>query len=135
MHEASTSDSAMNKILNVPNPAYMDEDLHMFRDAVERFIRQECLPHAASWREKGEVGREFWRKAGAAGLLMASAPAEYGGAGGTFAHEAVIVDALGRLGAHDFLIAVQNLMFGPYLLRFGSEEQKRLYIPKLASGE
>lgn len=125
----------MSTILNTPRPEYMNEELDLLRAAVEAFIRQECLPYTDAWRKQGEVDRSVWRKAGQAGLLMASAPVEYGGAGGSFAHEAIIIDALGRLGAHEFLIAVQNVMFGPYLLRFGSEEQKQTYVPKLASGE
>jgi acyl-CoA dehydrogenase len=125
----------MSSILNVPRPAYMTDELLMFRETVDRFVTQECLPHMSQWRKDGRVDRGLWRKAGEAGLLMVSAPVEYGGGGGDFAHEAVICDSLGRLGAHDFLIAVQNLMIAPYILRFASEEQKRAWVPRLASGE
>jgi acyl-CoA dehydrogenase len=93
------------------------------------------LPHVDEWDRAGSVPRSIWRKAGEAGLLMASAPAEYGGGGASFAYDAVIVDRVNRLGAHGFLITVQNAIFGPYLLEFGSEDQKRLWIPRLASGD
>src|SRR5712675_346714 len=120
---------------NDVNPPWLDEELLLFRDAVDRFIERECLPCVAEWERAGSVPRELWRKAGETGLLMASAPAEYGGGGGSFAYEAVITDRLNRLGAHGFLITLQNNIFGPYLLEFGSEEQKRVWIPRLASGE
>jgi acyl-CoA dehydrogenase len=116
-------------------PSWMNEELLIFRDAVDRFIRAECLAHVDEWERLGYVPRPLWRKAAEAGLLMASAPAEYGGGGATFAHEAVIIERLNRLGAHGFLITVPNTIFGPYLLEFGAEEQKRRWIPRLASGE
>jgi acyl-CoA dehydrogenase len=120
---------------NDVSPPWMNEELLLFRDAADRFIERECLPHVAEWEREGGVPRPIWRKAGAAGLLMASAPAEYGGGGASFAYDAVIMERLNRLGAHGFLIAVQNAIFAPYLLGFGSEEQKHLWVPRLASGE
>ncbi|MET0545769.1 MAG: acyl-CoA dehydrogenase family protein, partial [Caulobacterales bacterium] len=88
----------MTNVLNTPRASYLDEELDMFRDAVERFVRQECVPHIDEWREASMVDRSVWKKAGEAGLLMASAPEEYGGAGGTFAHETIILETLARLG-------------------------------------
>jgi acyl-CoA dehydrogenase len=117
------------------SPPWLNEELLLFRDVVDRFIERECLPHVAEWDRAGGVPRPIWRKAGEAGLLMASAPAEYGGGGASFAYEAVIMDRLTRLGAQGFPITVHNAIFAPYLLEFGSEEQKRLWIPRLASGE
>jgi acyl-CoA dehydrogenase len=116
-------------------PAWMNEELLIFRDAVDRFIQAECLPHMREWEQQGYVPRPIWRKAAEAGLLMASAPAEFGGGGASFAHEAIIIERLNRLGAHAFLITVQNTIFAPYLLEFGSEEQKRRWVPQLASGD
>ncbi len=114
---------------------WMNEELEMFRAAIDRFIQRECLPYADDWERAGEVPREVWRKAGAAGLLMASAPAEYGGGGGSFAHEAVIIEAFNGSGAEGILVGMQSCLFGAYLLEFGSEDQKRAWVPKLASGE
>jgi acyl-CoA dehydrogenase len=116
-------------------PAWMDDDLVIFRDAVDRFIERECLPHLEEWDAAGAVPREIWRKAGEAGLLMASAPAEYGGGGASFAYDVVITERLSRFGAHGFSIPVQNCIFAPYLVHIGSEEQKRKWIPRFASGE
>jgi acyl-CoA dehydrogenase len=121
--------------LRIEAPGIEADELELFRDAVGRFIDRECLPYIEQWEEEGRTPREAWLKAGEAGLLMASAPAEYGGGGANFAYEAIIIDELNRRGAHGFLITVQNAIFGPYLAELGSEEQKHRWIPKLASGE
>jgi acyl-CoA dehydrogenase len=120
--------------ISVPKPSFMTEELEIFRDAVDRFVVRECVPHIDEWRRDREVPRELWRKAGEAGLLLASTPAEYGGGGGTLAHEAVIIDRLGRHDAAGFNIAVQNIGVAPYIARFASDEQKNQWLPKLASG-
>jgi acyl-CoA dehydrogenase len=113
----------------------MDPEMEIFREAVDQFIVRECLPNIRTWEQEGAVPRSVWRKAGEAGLLMTSAPEKYGGVGASFAHDVVIIERLNRKGANSFSIAVQNAVFAPYLLEFGSEEQKKRWIPKLASGE
>jgi acyl-CoA dehydrogenase len=121
--------------LLIDHPAADPEELEQLRDALGRFLDREVLPHLDVWEAQGYVPREVWRKAGEAGFLMASAPAEYGGGGANFAYDAVIVDELSRRGAHSFLLTIQNTIFAPYLIELGSEEQKRRWIPKIASGE
>lgn len=113
----------------------MNDELDIFADAVDRFILRECVPHISSWREHHRVPRETWLKAGEAGLLMASAPTEYGGIGGNFAHEAIIIERLGYHDAAGLIIGVQNLGVAPYIVNFATEEQKHRWIPKMASGE
>lgn len=119
----------------MPEASYVDEDLKMFREMVDKFVERECLPTLETWAELGHVPREIWRKAGKAGLLMASAPVEYGGSGVNFAYEAAIMESFGHLGVHQFQMSVQNAVFGPYVEQLATEEQKREWIPKLASGE
>jgi acyl-CoA dehydrogenase len=121
--------------LLIEGPGVDADELEQLREALGRFLERECLPHLEQWEAEGRTPREIWRKAGEAGFLMASAPAEYGGGGANFAYEAVIIDELNRRGAHSFLLQVQNAIFGPYLVEFGSEEQKKRWIPKIASGE
>ena len=121
--------------LNVPRPSWMTEELDMLADASARFFERECVPHYERWQDEGIVDREAWEKAGAAGLLCASIPEEYGGAGGTFAHEAIIIDQLGKAGVDSFGIALHNAIVAPYVLHYGTEDQKRNWLPKLASGE
>ncbi len=115
-------------------PDYYDEDLRVFRNTVDKFVEKECVPYAEQWRLQGEVPRDAWLKAGAAGLLMASAPFEYGGSGAHFGYEAAIIESFGLQGAHQFVVCVPNAVFGPYLFNMATEAQKREWIPKLASG-
>jgi acyl-CoA dehydrogenase len=111
------------------------EELAMFRESTRRFVAREITPHAERWRQEGSVDRELWRKAGAAGLLLAGIPAEYGGAGGNFRHEAVIIDELARANFTDFGSALHSAIVAPYILHYGTEEQRRTWLPKLATGE
>jgi acyl-CoA dehydrogenase len=121
--------------LSVPEPAYMTDELRIFKDSVERFMRGELSPKAVQWEADQEVDRDSWLACGSAGILMASAPEELGGGGGGFAHEAVISEASGRLGLDGMVIETHNVVIGRYLTKFGSEEQKRGWIPRMASGE
>ena len=110
-------------------------DLDIFRATVRRFLSAEVIPNASAWRARGYIDRDLWRKAGALGLLCASVPEEYGGAGGNFWHEAVLIEELARIGFPDFSIPLQNVILAPYFLHYGTEEQKRRWLPRMASGD
>jgi acyl-CoA dehydrogenase len=110
-------------------------DLDILRATVRRFFSEQVIPHASEWRERGYIDRDLWRKAGALGLLCASVPEEYGGGGGNFWHEAVIIEELARIAFPDFSIPLQNVILAPYFLRYGTEEQKRRWLPRMVSGE
>ncbi len=120
--------------LDVPKPAWMDEDLTLVDDAFTRFLEQEIAPDYESWVEAGSVTKDAWRKTGEAGFLCPAMPEEYGGAGGTFAHEAVIDHRLGLAGLDHFGIALHSGIVAPYILHYGSEDQKKRWLPGLASG-
>ncbi len=122
-------------MLAVEPPAYMTEDLRIFADGVAKFLEREVEPNAERYIAQHAVDRDLWNKAGAAGLLCASMPEDYGGPGGSFAHEAVIIDALGRRGIDGWGIVLHNAIVAPYILHYGSEEQKKTWLPRLASGE
>ncbi len=123
-----------------PNPAapyvspWMDADLELFRDAVSRFVDGEMVKQDEHWRKQQHVGHEIWRKAGAMGFLCTDIPAEYGGAGGDFRHEAIVYEELLRRGISGFATGVHSIA-AHYVLNHGTEEQKQRYLPKLASGE
>ena len=121
--------------LAVKSPDYMTEDLRIFEDGVAKFLDREAVPNAERYIQQHQVDRALWTKAGEAGLLCASMPEEYGGAGGTFAHEAVIIDALGKRGVDGWGIVLHNAIVAPYILHYGSEEQKKRWLPRLATGE
>jgi acyl-CoA dehydrogenase len=122
-------------MLDVEPPTYMTEDLRIFADGVAKFLEREVEPNAERYIAQHAVDRDLWNKAGAAGLLCASTPEDYGGPGGSFAHEAVIIDALGRRGIDGWGIGLHNAIVAPYILHYGSEEQKKTWLPRLASGE
>ena len=113
---------------------WMDEDLEIFRDTVARFVETEMLPHDEQWRKQLNVGQEIWRKAGDMGLLCMDVPAEYGGMGGDFRHEAVLYEELGKRGISGFGQGVHSICAN-YVLNHGTEEQKRRFLPRLARGE
>jgi acyl-CoA dehydrogenase len=122
-------------VLQVEQAAWMSEDLRVFDGEARKFLERECLPHSEKWIKQQHVDRAMWRKAGEAGLLCPSTPEEYGGAGGTFAHEAVIIDHLGKLGIDGWGITLHNAIVAPYIFHCGTEEQKKRWLPRLASGE
>jgi len=122
-------------ILNLPSPAWRGEDVGMLYDMATRFLSDEVLPRYGEFEDNGMVDRACWEKAGGAGLLCASIPEEYGGAGGSYAHEAAIIEAIGHVGVDGFGIALHNAIVAPYILHYGSEEQKKKWLPKLATGE
>jgi acyl-CoA dehydrogenase len=121
--------------LNLPRPEWMTEDLVLLEEQARRFVADEYTPHLDAWHEKGIYPRDVWTKAGAAGLLCAAMPEEYGGAGGSFAHEAVINREFSLGGFDTFGAPLHSGIVAPYILHYGTEEQKRRWLPKLATGE
>jgi len=121
--------------LQVEQPAWMDEDLRIFDDGVAKFMEREVAPNYERYIAQHGVDRQLWNKAGEMGLLCVSIPAEYGGGGGSFAHEAMIMDQLGRKAGDGWGISLHNAIVAHYILNYGSEGQKQKWLPKLASGE
>jgi acyl-CoA dehydrogenase len=117
-------------------PSWMDDELQMLRDAVRKFYDAEMEPHEERWQDQGHIDRDFWNKAGAAGILCASIPEEYGGAGGDFRHEAIILEEQYRgKGVSGFGNAVHSTICAHYILDYGTEEQKKRWLPRMASGD
>ncbi len=124
-------------VLNVEKPAFMaEEDIAIFEDAVGKFF-DEHAPEStvAKWRKNHCVDRDMWTKSGEAGLLGLSTPEQYGGAGGDYRHEVVLMDMLGRKGVDGFGISLHNAIVMPYIFHYGTEEQKQRWLPRLATGE
>lgn len=117
---------------------WMSEELVILRDQSRRFLEREMVPHRERWEQAGVVDREAWKKAGAAGLLCASIPEEYGGGGGTRAHDVVIAEETGRAGLGGGFGAgngVHSNIVAHYILNYGTEEQKKRWLPGMATGE
>ena len=119
--------------MNTVSP-WMDEDLSIFRDAAARFLEAEMVPNEEQWRKQQHVGKDIWRKAGAMGFLCTDVPAEYGGVGGDFRHEAVLYEELAQRGLSGFGQGVHSIC-AHYLLNHGTEAQKHRFLPRMASGE
>jgi acyl-CoA dehydrogenase len=115
-------------------PAWLDEELAMYRDTVVRFVDTEMLPQDEAARKRGHVGHELWRRAGELGLLCSDIPEMYGGAGGDFRHESVFYDAMSRRGLTGMSPSVHSIV-AHYFLNHGTEEQKLRYLPRMARGE
>ena len=123
------------EILGLPKPDWAGDDVAMLYDMSAKFLENEVLPRYDEYEKNEIVERAAWEKAGANGLLCASMPEEYGGAGGTFAHESAIAEAIGHVGTDGFGIALHNAIVAPYILHYGSDEQKRRWLPRMATGE
>ncbi len=108
----------------------------MYRDSVARFLADKVMPGHAEWEAAGLVPRGLWRDAGTHGLLCPGLPEAYGGAGGDFLHSAIVVEEIARAlasGVTGFTTHSENV--APYLLEFGTEAQKREFLPRMASGD
>jgi acyl-CoA dehydrogenase len=121
--------------LSMPRPTWMTEDVVLLEEQANRFVQSEFTPHIEKWNAEHMYPREVWTKAGQAGLLCAMIPEEYGGSGGSFAHEAVIIRAYSQGGFDSFGAPLHSGIVAPYIWRFGTEEQKKRWLPKLATGE
>lgn len=122
-------------VLQVQKPAWESEDVTMLRDMTMRFVENEIVPNYEKYEKQEMVDRELWNLAGENGLLCAAMPEEFGGAGGTYAHEAAIIEALGHGGGDGFGAALHSAIVAPYIQHYGSQEQKKKWLPRLASGE
>ena len=112
-----------------------DADVEGFRDSVRRFLEQEAAPYHDQWEKDGQVSRELWLKAGELGFLCPTMPEAYGGAGADFRYSAVIMEEISRAGLSGIGWGLHSDIVAPYILNYGSEAQKRTYLPKLISGE
>jgi alkylation response protein AidB-like acyl-CoA dehydrogenase len=106
-----------------------------FRESVARFVDAELAPHHAKWEEDGVVPREVWRAAGEVGLLCPSIPEEYGGFGGDWLYNVVVIEELARKGITGPGFMIHSDLVAPYILAWGSEELKKRILPGMVRGE
>ncbi|CAG9168510.1 Acryloyl-CoA reductase (NADH) [Cupriavidus laharis] len=114
---------------------WISGDLETFQDAIRKFVERELAPNEERWWKQQHIDREVWYKAGEMGMLCASIPEEYGGGGGTFAHEAILTLEQARAGVSSLGTNVHCGIVAHYILRYGTEAQKRKWLPKMATGE
>ncbi len=111
-----------------------DSEHEIFRESVKRFLAAEVLPHYVKWEEAGQAPREIWAKAGAAGLLGTSIPAEYGGAEAGFLCDAIVIEELANAGVSGPSFDLHSYIVAPFLIKFASDAQKRRWLPGMADG-
>src|SRR5690606_31877776 len=112
-----------------------NDEHQMFRDSVRRFMENEVAPHHDRWEEQGYVDREIWTKAGENGFLCPTMPEEYGGAGVDKLYSVILMEETARINATGLGFSLHSEIVAPYILNYGSEDQKRRFLPKMAKGE
>ncbi|MCK9542783.1 MAG: acyl-CoA dehydrogenase family protein [Novosphingobium sp.] len=115
---------------------HYEPEHEQFRAAFRRFLEQQVLPHSARFREQGLIDREIYTKAGEGGFLCYYVPEEYGGLGiADLRYDQLMYEEITQVHETSLMIGALNRNAPPYIVKYGSEEQKRHYLPKLASGE
>ena len=107
----------------------------MLRDSVRKFFDREVVPHHREWEKAGVAPRDVWKKAGASGLLCVALPEEYGGAGADRLGSAVLIEEQARLGLSGPGFSTHSDIVAPYILNYGTEEQKWRWLPAMAAGD
>lgn len=123
--------------IDLPRPAFMDtEELRMLEDVMDKFCAEHFTQEkSAHYRAQGYVDREVWLAAGASGLLGTSIPEEFGGAGLDFRYDALLMERLGVNDALNFALPLHNTVVVPYIINYGTDEQKRKWLPGTMTGE
>ena len=115
--------------------AWKDSEIQALSEVAAKFIDAEVMAHRETWERQHQVDRSVWRKAGDLGFLCCSIPEEYGGGGGTIAHDLAICEAQGAAGDWNWGYMVHSGIVAHYVLAYGTEEQKRTWLPPMATGE
>jgi alkylation response protein AidB-like acyl-CoA dehydrogenase len=118
----------------IPRTVFKEEH-EMFRDSVRKFLEEEIAPHHEQWEIDGQVDRSAWLKAGEMGMISPTVPVEFGGVGVDFRYNAVIDEEVARLGLTGLGFALHSDIAVPYIIHYGTDEQKKKFLPKLVSGE
>ena len=112
-----------------------DTDHEEFRQSFRRFVETEVMPRHAGWEEQGFVDRDIWQRAGALGFLCTNMPENYGGSGVDRKFSTIVLEELARANASGIGWPLHSDIVAPYLLRYGSEELKQAWLPKMAAGQ
>src|SRR5258707_4660404 len=110
------------------------EEHEIWRATVRRFVEKEIVPYHAQWEHDGIVPRELWLRAGAQGMLCCTVPEEYGGLGLDYLFDVVVFEEVCRVGASGPGFLIHTDLVATYILSFGTDEQRRHWLPKIARG-
>lgn len=114
---------------------YLQEEHHIFRDALRKFLEKEAYPFYSQWEKEGIIPRALWEKMGRNGFLAPMADEVYGGCNADFGYSAVMNEELEKVGSSLVGIGLHNDIVVPYLVHYGTEEQKKRWLPKCVTGE
>lgn len=106
-----------------------------FRRQFRRFLDEEVTPNRERWEEQQHVDRKVWNRAGELGFLCTAIPEEYGGGGGDRLYSTILIEEAAPAADSSLGFALHSDIVAPYILNFGTEDQKRYWLPRLASGE
>ena len=118
----------------IPRKLY-DADHDMFRDTVRKFLQAEAAPHHEQWEMDGMVSDEIWLRAGEQGFLCPTVPEEYGGVGADFRYNCIVNEEVARAGCTGLGWGVHSDVSVPYIIRYGSKEQKKKYLGRCVTGD
>jgi acyl-CoA dehydrogenase len=118
-----------------PRSPWVDDEVGAVADTAKKFLSTHAMPNVDRWASQHFVDRDFWLAAGGLGLLLTSVPAGYGGGGGTLAHEFAIFSEQSRILDTAWGNAVHSGIVAPYIVAYGTEEQKQRWLPGMARGE
>ncbi len=115
--------------------SYLNKEHQLFRKSLRKFLDKEAAPFYSQWEENRQIPRSFWRKMGEQGYLCPGVDEKYGGAKADWGFSVVIAEELERIGSSLVGISLHNEIVIPYIASYGTEEQKRRFLPACASGD
>lgn len=127
--------SQADKLTDIGTRSIFNEEHDIFRTSVRKFFKEEVVPHIDQWQKDGQVSREVWEKSGSFGLLGIEVPTLYGGSGSDFLTSIIPAEENSHVHSSGLGIGIHSDIVLPYLLLYGTEEQRQKYIPKMVSGK
>ncbi|MFT4763872.1 MAG: alkylation response protein AidB-like acyl-CoA dehydrogenase [Oleispira sp.] len=121
--------------MNMIKRTVFDSEQDMFRDSFRKFLLEEAVPHHEQWEKGGQVSREFWKKAGEMGYLSPTVPEAYGGVEVDFRYNAVVAEEVANFGLTGIGFGLHSDIAVPYIMAYGTEEQKQKYLPSCVNGD
>jgi acyl-CoA dehydrogenase len=116
------------------NRTLFSADHESFRDSFRKFIDKEMTPFHPAWEEQGYVDRAIWNKAGENGFLCMTMPEEFGGSAADKLYSVIQFEEVARAGVSGIGFSLHSEIVAPYILHYGTPEQKAKYLPLLATG-
>lgn len=119
----------------MPRAIQWTEEHHMFREMTRNFYKNEVEPHMEKWEADGIVARDVWEKAGEIGIICPNFPEKYGGAGGDFLYNVIVIEESAKVHNSGFFLSLHADVIAPYILEFANDEQKEKYLPDIVAGK